>query len=65
MKQASEIIEWGKLKPYFDKTYQFNTIDIETIDNKLFKKILKCITQQIYLSTRQKFQTINIHYVTV
>lgn len=36
MKLASEIIEWGKLKPYFDKTYQFNTIDIETIDNKLF-----------------------------
>src|SRR6056297_613463 len=36
MKQANQIIKWGRLKPYFDKSYQFNSIDIETIDNELF-----------------------------
>jgi len=36
MKYASDIIKYGKIKPFFDKTYSFNTIDIETIDNKLF-----------------------------
>lgn len=35
-KLYSDIIEWGKVKPYFDKQYRFNTIDIETIDNELF-----------------------------
>ena len=32
MKKASQIIKWGKVKPFFDKTYKFNTIDIETIE---------------------------------
>ncbi|MEM1973686.1 MAG: hypothetical protein QXN68_02730 [Thermoplasmata archaeon] len=36
MKQASEIIKWGKVKPFLDKEYNFNSIDIETIDNELF-----------------------------
>ena len=36
MKYADQIIKWGRVKPFFDKTYNFNTIDIETIDNKLF-----------------------------
>ena len=36
MKYANEIIKFGKIKPYFDKTYSFNTIDIETIENELF-----------------------------
>ena len=36
MKYANEIIKYGKIKPFFDKTYSFNTIDIETIDNDLF-----------------------------
>lgn len=36
MKHADQIIQWGKLKPFFDKSYDFNTIDIETIENKLF-----------------------------
>jgi hypothetical protein len=35
-KVADEIIEWGTLKPFFDKTYNFNSIDIETIDNEIF-----------------------------
>jgi len=35
-KRSQDIIKWGKLKPYFDKTYNFNTIDIETVDNELF-----------------------------
>src|SRR5690554_1103516 len=35
-KVADEIIEWGTLKPFFDKTYKFNSIDIETIDNEIF-----------------------------
>lgn len=36
LKEASDIVKWGKIKAYFDKTYHFNTIDIETIKNELF-----------------------------
>ncbi len=36
MKQSKDIIKWGRIKAYFDKTYSFNTIDIETVDNELF-----------------------------
>lgn len=36
MKFASDIVKWGFVKPYFDKEYQFNSIDIETIDNEMF-----------------------------
>ncbi|HSH51649.1 MAG TPA: hypothetical protein VK982_07985, partial [Bacteroidales bacterium] len=35
-KQARDIKQWGKIKPFFDKTYSFNSLDIETIDNELF-----------------------------
>lgn len=36
MKLPSDIKKWGRIKPFFDKKYSFNTIDIETIDNELF-----------------------------
>lgn len=36
MKNASQIVKWGRVKPFLDKTYRFNTIDIETVDNELF-----------------------------
>ena len=36
MKLASEIKKWGVIKPFFDKSYKFNSIDIETVDNELF-----------------------------
>ncbi|HEY8362388.1 MAG TPA: hypothetical protein VIK77_05835 [Tissierellaceae bacterium] len=36
MKLASEIIKWGVIKPFFDKSYSFNSIDVETVDNELF-----------------------------
>ena len=36
MKLASEIKKWGVIKPFFDKTYKFNSIDIETVDDELF-----------------------------
>src|SRR5690606_26623742 len=36
MKLASEIIKWGVIKPFFDKSYKFNSIDVETVDNELF-----------------------------
>src|SRR5690606_40817638 len=36
MKLASEIKKWGVIKPFFDKNYNFNSIDIETVDNELF-----------------------------
>lgn len=35
-KQAKDIKVWGKIKPFFDKSYSFNSLDIETIDNELF-----------------------------
>ena len=36
MKHANQIVKWGKIKPFFDKLYNFNTIDIETVDNEFF-----------------------------
>ena len=36
MKLAQEIKKWGVIKPFFDKTYKFNSIDIETVENELF-----------------------------
>ncbi len=36
MKLASEIEKWGVIKPFFDKSYKFNSIDVETVDNELF-----------------------------
>lgn len=36
MKRPDDIKKWGKIKPFFDKTYNFNTLDLETIDNELF-----------------------------
>src|SRR5690554_638315 len=36
MKLASEIKKWGVIKPFFDKSYKFNSIDVETVDNELF-----------------------------
>lgn len=35
-KSYKDIIKYGKLKPFFDKSYTFNSIDIETVDNELF-----------------------------
>ena len=35
-KKPENIIEWGKISPFFNKIYKFNSIDIETIDNELF-----------------------------
>ena len=46
MKEAQDIIKWGRIKPYFDKSYSFNTIDIETVDNELF--LLGCIINDKY-----------------
>src|SRR5574344_567367 len=36
MKDYSSIVAWGKLKPFFETKYQFNGLDIETIDNRIF-----------------------------
>ena len=36
MKNADQIMNYGRIKPYFDRSYSFNTIDIETVDNELF-----------------------------
>ena len=36
MKMATEIKKWGVIKPFFDKSYKFNSIDVETVDNEMF-----------------------------
>ena len=36
MKKSKEIVKWGVIKPFLDKEYKFNSIDIETINNDLF-----------------------------
>lgn len=53
MKLSHEIVEWGVIKPYFDKVYSFNTIDIETIDNELF--ILGYTYKDKYYYTENNF----------
>ena len=35
-KLANDIVKWGVIRPFFDKNYKFNSIDIETIENELF-----------------------------
>ncbi len=36
MKMPNDIKKYGRVKPFFDKEYNFNTLDLETIDNNLF-----------------------------
>jgi hypothetical protein len=36
MKYAADIVKYGRPKPYFDKAYNFVTLDLETINNELF-----------------------------
>lgn len=36
MKLSTDIVKYGRPKPYFDKAYAFVTLDLETIDNELF-----------------------------
>ena len=36
MKESKDIQKWGIIKPFFDKSYKFNSIDIETVGNELF-----------------------------
>lgn len=52
-KQAKDIIKWGRVKPFLDKEYNFNTIDLETIDNELF--MLGYIEMGIYQYTLKNF----------
>lgn len=36
MKLPSDIKKYGRVKAFFDKKYNFNTLDLETVDNELF-----------------------------
>lgn len=36
MKLPSDIKKYGRIKPFFDNDYNFNTLDLETINNELF-----------------------------
>jgi hypothetical protein len=36
MKLPNDIKKWGRIKPFFDKTYKFNTLDLETVNNEMF-----------------------------
>ena len=53
MKLASEIVKWGVIKPFFDKSYSFNSIDIETVDNEMF--ILGYILDDKYFYSENNF----------
>lgn len=53
-----EILAWGKIKPFFKEFYRFNTIDIETIDDKLF--ILGCTKKDKYYYYTDNFYN-NFH----
>lgn len=53
IKRSTDIVKWGCVKPFFDKTYRFNSIDIETIDNELF--LLGYIQDDIYRVVEDDF----------
>lgn len=57
-KDYREILNWGKIKPFFKEFYRFNTIDIETIDNQLF--ILGCTIKDKYYYYTDNFYN-NFH----
>ena len=57
-KDYREILSWGKIKPFFKEFYRFNTIDIETIDDKLF--ILGCTKKDKYYYYTDNFYN-NFH----
>lgn len=57
-KDYREILAWGKIKPFFKEFYRFNTIDIETIDDKLF--ILGCTKKDKYYYYTDNFYN-NFH----
>ena len=52
-KKYDEIVKWGVIKPFFDKSYKFNSIDLETIDNELF--LFGYVENDIYKSTLGNF----------
>lgn len=52
-KLSNEIVKWGRPKPFFKDDYDFNTIDIETIDNELF--LIGAIKNQQYNYTLINF----------
>lgn len=62
MKEAIDIIKWGRIKPYFDKKYSFNTIDIETVDNELF--LLGCTINNKYVYYLDDFYN-NFHKLLI
>lgn len=55
MKLASDIVTYGRPKPFFDTKYDFNTLDIETLDNELF--LLGVTINDIYTTTLDNFYT--------
>lgn len=57
-KDYREILAWGKIKPFFKEFYRFNTIDVETIDDKLF--ILGCTKKDKYYYYTDNFYN-NFH----
>lgn len=54
-KSSSDIVKWGTIKPFFDKTYKFNSIDIETYDNEMF--ILGFFKNDKYYHVENDFYT--------
>lgn len=52
-KEFKDIVKWGVVRPFLDKTYDFNTIDIETVDNELF--LLGYIDNDRYFYHTDKF----------
>jgi hypothetical protein len=53
IKRSTDIVKWGCVKPFFDKTYNFNSIDVETVENELF--LLGYIQDDIYRYVEEDF----------
>lgn len=59
MKQAKDIIKYGKIKKYgFRKEYKFNSIDIETVENELFL-LGYHLNDKYHYTLKNFFETIN------
>lgn len=61
-KDSKDIKKYGKIKPFFDKSYKFNSIDIETYNNELF--ILGSINKGKYSYVTDNFYD-NLHKLLI
>lgn len=61
MKRPSDILKYGRIKPFFDKVYNFTTLDLETVENDLF--MIGVSINNIYTYTLDNFYNFFHDYI--